>query len=122
VKGLRQIEECWKNIGSSELDAQGSGSGISHADMDSNELVRKVVPRDQLLEVKLEDGLGWEQICPFLECDIPSEPYPRQNMPDEFRKTAQGFFRKHWAETARRYAAVIVPLAGVAVWYFVARK
>ncbi|KAI1819872.1 hypothetical protein F4861DRAFT_525254 [Xylaria intraflava] len=50
-----------------------------------NKMAEDLVPADRLLVVKLEDGLGWEQICPFLEADIPAIPYPRMNDTKEFR-------------------------------------
>lgn len=82
-----------------------------------NALVRRIVPPDQLLVVKLEDGLGWEQICPFLGEDIPDVPYPRANDPKEFKKTVQGIMSTHWRRTLAAYAAALVPVVGAGVWY-----
>lgn len=87
------------------------------ADGISNALVRRIVPPEQLLTVKLEDGLGWEQICPFLGEDIPDEPYPRANDPKEFKRTVQGIMGAHWRRTFATYAAVLAPVVGVGVWY-----
>ncbi|KAI1431122.1 P-loop containing nucleoside triphosphate hydrolase protein [Xylaria sp. CBS 124048] len=50
-----------------------------------NKMVEDLVPADRLLVVKLEDGLGWEQICPFLEVDTPAIPYPRTNDTKQFQ-------------------------------------
>ncbi|RFU81558.1 nad dependent epimerase dehydratase [Trichoderma arundinaceum] len=42
-----------------------------------NDYVRRLVPRDRLLEVEL--GSGWEPLCKFLGKPIPKEPFPRVN-------------------------------------------
>jgi hypothetical protein len=49
--------------------------------------VQQIVPADKLLVVSLEEGLGWEQICPWLGVEIPVTPYPRGN--DAFQFQAQ---------------------------------
>tara|TARA_R110002012_G_scaffold315003_1_gene528249 strand:+ start:560 stop:1183 length:624 start_codon:yes stop_codon:yes gene_type:complete len=35
---------------------------------------------DQLLAFDVTKGDGWEKLCPFLDCPIPSAPFPRENM------------------------------------------
>ncbi|PKS06030.1 hypothetical protein jhhlp_007864 [Lomentospora prolificans] len=88
-----------------------------------NEMVRKLVPPEQLLEVKLEDGLGWEQICPFIGEPIPDVPYPRSNDPQEFKKLVQGLFRSSWTKILITYATtVLVPVIGGTIWYLRQRK
>lgn len=42
-----------------------------------NAHVRKVVPKDRLLEMEISDG--WEPLCKFLGKPIPDEPFPRSN-------------------------------------------
>ncbi|KAH8647949.1 hypothetical protein BX600DRAFT_443284 [Xylariales sp. PMI_506] len=51
-----------------------------------NHKVRDLVPSGQLAVFKLEDGFGWEQICPYLGQPIPDIPYPIGNMPAQFHK------------------------------------
>ena len=41
------------------------------------ELVRKIVPRERLLEYKL--GSGWEPLWDFLEKEVPDIEFPRIN-------------------------------------------
>ncbi|GKZ35039.1 hypothetical protein AbraIFM66950_005479 [Aspergillus brasiliensis] len=53
--------------------------------------VKKTLPKDRLLVVKLEDGLGWDEICPFLDVPIPEEKYPRGNEPDKFHKIIEDY-------------------------------
>ena len=43
-----------------------------------NERVKAVVPPDQLLVYNVKQG--WEPICKFLERDIPSCSFPRENV------------------------------------------
>ncbi|TPX14600.1 uncharacterized protein E0L32_005292 [Thyridium curvatum] len=84
-----------------------------------NEKARSIVPKDQLLEVKLEDGLGWEQICPFLGKEIPNEPYPRTNSRDEFKELHAGVIKPHMqAAMAKLVTTIIVPLAAAGAWYY----
>ncbi|KAM0093360.1 hypothetical protein ACP6JD_003125 [Aspergillus fumigatus] len=56
--------------------------------------VKNTVPKDRLLVIKLEDGLGWEQICPFLGVPIPEEKYPRGNDADNFKGLVENYFRE----------------------------
>lgn len=91
--------------------------GQAQANSNSNALVRRIVPPEQLLVVKLEDGLGWEQICPFIGEEIPDVPYPRANDPKEFKRTVQSVMWTHWRRTFAAYAAVLAPAVGVGVWY-----
>lgn len=49
-----------------------------------NEWVKKNIPSDRLLIMEL--GEGWERLCKFLDKPVPSEPYPRVNSTDEFKR------------------------------------
>lgn len=74
------------------------------------EFVKKTLPKDRLLAVKLEDGLGWEQICPFLGLPIPDMQYPRGNEPGEFQAIVEGWMRPWIHVAAGNLAAVMVPV------------
>ncbi|SPO01962.1 uncharacterized protein DNG_04635 [Cephalotrichum gorgonifer] len=82
-----------------------------------NDRMKKIVPPEKLLVVKLEDGLGWEQICPFLGHEIPDEPYPRANNPKEFLEIVPRIIRSHWRKTLATYATVLAPVVAAGVWY-----
>ncbi|GFF42017.1 hypothetical protein IFM51744_05002 [Aspergillus udagawae] len=60
-----------------------------------------------------EDGLGWEQICPFLGVSIPEEEYPRGNDVDNFQAMAQGYFKARTRAAMLRLGALLVPAFGV---------
>ena len=49
--------------------------------------VIREVPAERLLVY--EAGDGWEPLCRFVDCDVPSEPFPRENTRDAFRKRNQ---------------------------------
>lgn len=71
-----------------------------------------------MLVVKLEDGLGWEQICPFTGDKIPEVPYPRGNEPKNFELVANGNITQHWRAAFIRWAGVaaVVFIVGWWVW------
>jgi hypothetical protein len=47
------------------------------------EHIRKIVPRENLLEMELGDG--WEPLCNFLGVPVPKVPYPRSNDSEVFQ-------------------------------------
>jgi len=72
-----------------------------------------------LLVCRLEDGFGWEQLCPFLGKEMPSQKYPKGNAPAEFKVT----FSKLTAPAFKRAAlivgtTVLVPAAAIGFWYW----
>ncbi|KAI1269160.1 hypothetical protein F5Y18DRAFT_415007 [Xylariaceae sp. FL1019] len=88
-----------------------------------NQRVRDSVPVEKLLEVKLEDGLGWQQICPFLEAPIPDVPYPRIHDSEDFLKR----FKESTNKDKLRAIGNVVSLsaamaAGVAVCLWFTRR
>ncbi|KAL4898226.1 hypothetical protein BDV59DRAFT_1628 [Aspergillus ambiguus] len=76
--------------------------------------VKKTIPSDRLLVVSLEDGLGWEQICPFLEKPIPNEPYPRANVQERFEEIVGEFLRPRVTAAMLRLSALVVPPVAIA--------
>ncbi len=89
----------------------------------SSELIRRLVPKDQLLDVKLEDGFGWEQICPFLGIPIPEEKYPRGNAPAEFDKMLGSFIGSRLTVTAFKVlGSLVIPAVAIGAWYYTKRR
>ncbi|KAL7933859.1 hypothetical protein V8C35DRAFT_42181 [Trichoderma chlorosporum] len=41
-----------------------------------NKLIKELVPKEKLRVIKLEEGLGWDELCDFLEVSKPDVPYP----------------------------------------------
>lgn len=86
-------------------------------------MARKTLSKDQLLSVKLEDGFGWEQICPFLGIPIPEQRYPRGNAPAEFDKMLGGFIGgRIMAVGTKIVGAVVVPALAFGAWYYMKQK
>ncbi|RYP58334.1 hypothetical protein DL770_010452 [Monosporascus sp. CRB-9-2] len=80
--------------------------------------VKRLVPPEQLKVVTLEDGLGWEEICPYLGVPVPKGlDWPGRNVPEEFAAISgpviQGAVRR--AITSLTTIAVGIIAAGV--WY-----
>ncbi|RJE19487.1 hypothetical protein PHISCL_08172 [Aspergillus sclerotialis] len=75
--------------------------------------VKERLPKDRTLIVKLEDGLGWEQICPFLDVPIPDEPYPDANDQDNFQNIVGKFMHPGILAAWLRLGALAVPSLGV---------
>lgn len=43
------------------------------------EIINYFKEKNNLLIIDVEKGDGWEKICPFLDCEIPVEPFPFLN-------------------------------------------
>ncbi|KAH3223903.1 hypothetical protein KXV81_000845 [Aspergillus fumigatus] len=71
--------------------------------------VKNTVPKDRLLVIKLEDGLGWDQICPFLGVPIPEEKYPRGNDAGNFKGLVENYFRERTRAAMVRGPILIIP-------------
>lgn len=81
------------------------------------------MPKDRLLDVKLEDGFGWEQICPFLGIPIPAQKYPRGNAPAEFDKLLGSFIGDRLTATAFKVlGSIIVPAVAIGAWYYTKKR
>ncbi|KAH8666951.1 hypothetical protein BX600DRAFT_540208 [Xylariales sp. PMI_506] len=52
--------------------------------------IKRVVPPERLHVVQLEDGLGWEQICPLLGLEVPSKPWPMRHTVEDFEVSLAG--------------------------------
>jgi hypothetical protein len=81
--------------------------------------VRKLIPKEQLAVFRLEDGFGWEEICPFLGKPIPETPYPRGNAPKEFHGLVSTIMAPAFKKAiALCVTFVLVPAIGAGVWYY----
>jgi len=88
-----------------------------------NRKVREILPKEKLASFNLEDGFGWEQLCPAVGCPIPDVPYPQPNTPARFDALQVGFVRS----AIRRVimlgtTSVLVPTLGIAAWYYMKRR
>lgn len=68
---------------------------------------------------KLEDGFGWDQICPFLGHDIPAQKYPIGNAPAEFQHLVSTVIGPRVTIALAKLAAgVVVPVVSIAAWHY----
>lgn len=79
-----------------------------------NNLVKKLIPNERLRVIKLEEGLGWDELCDFLEVSRPNMPYPIFDDHLELRDTLVG----NWIRKAIvRFTAVVAPVIGVGILF-----
>ncbi|KAM5450728.1 hypothetical protein MaudCBS49596_004260 [Microsporum audouinii] len=71
------LELVWKHLFGNDFRKNGKDAWAKHYQM-----VRDVVPADNLLEFEAKDG--WEPLCKFLGVPVPDVPYPRVNDTDNF--------------------------------------
>lgn len=86
---------------------------------DQYRTVRELVPKDQLLEFQI--GEGWDRLCPFLEVETPTVPYPRVNEATAFKDRNKLRFRQSLKRGTPKLAATVIAVTGVlsAVgWYY----
>lgn len=75
--------------------------------VDIHEEVRRIVPKDRLLEFRLTQG--WEPLCKFLGKEIPKTTFPHLNESHEFEERARLIQKIVRTRIARR----VLPVLGV---------
>ena len=80
--------------------------------------VKRDVPADRLTIIKLEDGLGWKELCAFTGDPIPSDPYPRGT---EHEGMLKAFFASAIQTSMLRVAGLAAPVIGAGVWFWMHR-
>ncbi|KAK8016162.1 hypothetical protein PG993_014351 [Apiospora rasikravindrae] len=80
---------------------------------------KTAAPSGKLHVIKLEEGLDWESICPFLGCEVPSESYPRGNDRVEFKQIMGAYMAPGINKAIMGVSAVVVPLIGLGAWALV---
>ncbi|OTA93762.1 hypothetical protein M434DRAFT_284961 [Hypoxylon sp. CO27-5] len=79
--------------------------------------VKRLVPPEQLKVCKLEDGFGWEEICPYIGVPVPDEPWPSLNTPEEFHELGGPKMKKAKMKGFAGTMSLIVPALAVGLWY-----
>ena len=81
------------------------------------ELVRRVTPKDRLLEYQL--GSGWEPLCTFLGKPIPDIPFPKSNETDMLLEKVGIILRRRLKVVLRKASMIAVSfLILVTAWWF----
>jgi Sulfotransferase domain len=87
-----------------------------------NEKIRRVVPRENLLEFNVKQG--WGPLCEFLGCGVPEWEFPRVNERNIFVAHRVSFFNGlNWvvAKNVSKYLAGFAVI-GVGIWYTLKRR
>ncbi|KAI0117798.1 hypothetical protein GGR51DRAFT_555082 [Nemania sp. FL0031] len=73
--------------------------------------VKRLVPPKQLKVFKLEDGFGWNELCPCLGVPIPDTPWPALNTPEEFHLIVKPKMQKAVAKGIAGVSTIIAVVA-----------
>ncbi|KAI1092750.1 P-loop containing nucleoside triphosphate hydrolase protein [Rostrohypoxylon terebratum] len=79
--------------------------------------VKRLVPPEQLLVCKLEDGFGWNEICPYLGVPIPDAEWPSLNKPEEFFEIVSPKIQSAFMKGLVSVTSMAVPVVAVGFWY-----
>ncbi|KAK7947995.1 uncharacterized protein PG986_008881 [Apiospora aurea] len=79
--------------------------------------VKEIVPPAQLKVCRLEDGFGWDEICPYLGVPVPADTeWPSRNQPEEFFTISDKALSTDHSKLTIA-ASVLAPLVAVGIWY-----
>jgi sulfotransferase family protein len=78
--------------------------------------VRRIVPKEKLLEFKLTDG--WEPLCAFLGKDIPDTEFPWVNETKALQEKIKSVQTGLMLKAIRRIAPVFIAAAVIGVAYY----
>ncbi|KAH6641161.1 P-loop containing nucleoside triphosphate hydrolase protein [Chaetomium tenue] len=83
------------------------------------EMVRKMVPKEKILEFRLADG--WGPLCEFLGKPVPDEPFPRLNEAVAFKNMEREWRMQHWSNFKRIYGRWVVAAGTMGLVYMAKR-
>lgn len=83
-------------------------------------MVRRVTPKERLLEYRLGDG--WEPLCRFLGKEVPDVPFPKVNDAEVHSEQLKVIMMRGFRNMLGRAVRVLGPLAVIAVAWWVARR
>ncbi|CAG8972212.1 hypothetical protein HYALB_00010991 [Hymenoscyphus albidus] len=118
--------EGWMGIpsSSSSLSERELEGRMKRCYREHYELVRRITPRERLLEYKL--GSGWEPICSFLGVDVPRDVrgeevmFPRVNEKEAMKVKIDGVVRKGLLNVLKkvgRFGGMV--MIGFLAWWWV---
>lgn len=80
------------------------------------EMIRRITPKERLLEFKLKDG--WEPLCKFLEKEVPDCPFPMVNDAEAIKEVISIVISLSAKRVLRNTAFLSCCLAVVALGYY----
>ncbi|CAG7919530.1 unnamed protein product [Penicillium olsonii] len=103
----------------SKCTARGEAENVENIQKHYTEYVKKakeVIPADRLCHIQLEDGLGWENICPFLDLPIPEQAYPGRNEPEKMHQLSKQMLKPMIMDAVTKLSAIAIPVVGITCW------
>ncbi|KZT21373.1 hypothetical protein NEOLEDRAFT_1244588 [Neolentinus lepideus HHB14362 ss-1] len=85
-----------------------------------NQLCRDIIPKEQLLEFRVEEG--WEPLCKFLEKPIPSAPFPFSNEGKEMAASLDSWEKNLWKQFIIYYVSPTICVAALGAAAFFNRN
>ncbi|KAL8889808.1 MAG: hypothetical protein Q9192_005964 [Flavoplaca navasiana] len=79
-----------------------------------NEMVRRVTPKERLLEYRM--GSGWGPLCEFLGKEVPGVEFPRVNEAAALQEKIAIILRRGAGNVLKRVLVVVGPLLVAGVW------
>ncbi|KAH6603821.1 hypothetical protein Trco_007267 [Trichoderma cornu-damae] len=123
IKSFVALHEAFEEV---TFHGKGIEGGMEDAKRDSiadGKKAKALAPKDQFLACTLEGGFGWEQICPFLDKDIPKTPYPIGNAPAEFKALLDTFISPRVRNSVlKAIGTVLVPVVGIGMWAYMKHR
>ncbi|KAI5921445.1 P-loop containing nucleoside triphosphate hydrolase protein [Camillea tinctor] len=111
--GMRMTRYCTNGYG---ITPEGRASLVENY-KDYIAEVKRIVPPEQLKVCKLEDGFGWEQICPYIGVPVPDMPWPSLNTPDEFHSLVKPRIQAATRKGLIGMSSIVVPLVAAGIWF-----
>lgn len=109
----------WKPMTTRMKDGFFGGSvkeNGKQAFLDHYDEIRRLVPKENLLEYKV--GEGWESLCKFLGDEVPKEPFPNINETSTFHDRMALMRRKRLLAGLKPIiTGLSVMVAGSCLWY-----
>ena len=83
-------------------------------------LVRRITPKDKLLEYHMGDG--WEPLCKFLGKELPTSSFPKVNDQESHQETLRIILRKGASNVLKRATRWLTPVGAIGLAGFLWSK
>ena len=117
---LRPVRRCHRRWATGWMDSHSRAEMREKARpayRDHYVLVRRVTPKDRLLDFQLKDG--WGPLCEFLGKPVPDVPFPRVNDSEALQELLAIIIKRGLYNTfkrAVRFALLPLAVLGLAIW------
>lgn len=79
------------------------------------DLIKRMIPPERMRAIRLEDGLGWKEVCDYLEKPIPDDvPYPMRVDHSEIMKV---WFGEQIKNAVFKFGLTLVPFVGAGIYF-----